>query len=223
MARSCSGDIGKLERYRARAHILTSRLLRVRGCVTPSILGNILKHGIETCAGFSSLRPEDRERVREALKKRQVDPTDVPGSAPASSSKPVPVPQPSEVTAIQQSSVPSTKKRKAEAELVSGPSQTQNMAAPSPTQAAYRQATRGGMAWEEGADAGEVVDQQVDELYGTSFSNVVGIQYYKGELCLTVLSVILEFLIMTAWQALLMLGNKSASSENHKIDMTGKA
>jgi hypothetical protein len=28
---------------------------------------------------------------------------------------------------------------------------------------------------------------------------------------------------MTAWQALLMLGNKSASSENQIIDMTGRA
>jgi SWI/SNF-related matrix-associated actin-dependent regulator of chromatin subfamily A3 len=183
MARSCSGDIGKLERYLARAHILTSRSPHVRGCVTPQILGNILKHGIETCAGFSSLRVEDKERVREALKKRHVDPTDVTGSTSASSSKPAPAPQPSQVTATQQSSAPSTKKRKAEAEPVPGPS-TQNVVAPSPTQAAYRQAARGGMAWEEGADAVEVVDQQVDELYGTLISNVVGVQYYKGE-CLS--------------------------------------
>lgn len=152
--------------------------------MTPQILGNILKHGIESCAGFYSLRAEDRERVREALKNRRVDPTDVTGSASASSSKQVPVPQPSQVTATQQSSSPNTKKRKAEAELVPGPSQTQNVVAPSPTQAAYRQAAMGGMAWEEGADAGEVVDQQVDELYGTLSSNVVGIQYYKGE-CLS--------------------------------------
>jgi SWI/SNF-related matrix-associated actin-dependent regulator of chromatin subfamily A3 len=179
MARSCSGDIGKLERYLARAHILTS--LRVRGCVTPQILGNISKYGVERCAGFSDLRSEDRGRVREALKMRRVDPTDVTGSASASSSKPLPVPQPSQVTATQQSSPPSTKKRKAEAVPVSGPSQTQNVVAPSPTQAAYRQAAIGGTAWEEGADAREVVDEQVDELYGTLSSNVVGIQYYKGE------------------------------------------
>jgi len=144
-------------------------------------LVNISKYGVESCAGFSYLRAEDKERVREALKKRSVDPKDVTGSASASSSKPVPVPQPSQVTATQQSSAPSPKKRKAEADLVPGPSQTQNVVAPSPTQAAYRQAAIGGMAWEEGADASEVVDQQVDELYGTLSSNVVGIQYYKGE------------------------------------------
>jgi SWI/SNF-related matrix-associated actin-dependent regulator of chromatin subfamily A3 len=181
MARSCSGDIGKLERYLVRAHILTSRSPRVRGCVTPQTLGNISKYGVERCAGFSDLRPEDRERVREALKKRSVDPTDVTGCATASSSKPVPVPQPSQVTATQQSSAPNTKKRKMEAVPVPGPSQTQNVVAPSPTQAAYRQAAIGGMAWEEGADAREVVDQQVDELYGSLSSNVVGVQYYKGE------------------------------------------
>jgi SWI/SNF-related matrix-associated actin-dependent regulator of chromatin subfamily A3 len=181
MARSCGGDIGKLERYLACAHILISRSPRVRGCVTPQILGNISKYGIERCAGFSDLRTEDRERVREALTKRHVDLTADTGSAAASSSKPVPVPQPSAVTAIQQSSAPSTKKRKAEDVPVPGPSQTQNAVAPSPTQAAYRQAAIGGMAWEEGADAREVVDQQVDELYGTLSSNVVGVQYYKGE------------------------------------------
>jgi len=163
----------------ARAYILTSRSLRVRGCVTPQILGNISKHGVESCAGFSHLLTEDRERVRAALTKRSVDPTDVTGSVSASSSKPVPGPQPSQVTTTQQSSAPSTKKRRAEA--VPGPLQSINAMAPSPTQAAYRQAAIGGMAWEEGADAREVVDQQVDELYGTLSSNVVGVQYYKGE------------------------------------------
>jgi SWI/SNF-related matrix-associated actin-dependent regulator of chromatin subfamily A3 len=149
--------------------------------VTPPILGNILKHGVENSAGFSYLRPEDKARILEALKNRRVDPTDVTGSASASSSNPVPVPQPSQVKATQQSSSPNTKKRKAEDVIAPGPSQTQNVVAPSPTQAAYRQAAIGGMAWEEGADTSEVVDEQVDELYGTLSSNVVGVQYYKGE------------------------------------------
>jgi SWI/SNF-related matrix-associated actin-dependent regulator of chromatin subfamily A3 len=54
------------------------------------------------------------------------------------------------------------------------------MAAPSPTQAAARRVAMGGAAWEEGADAEEVVEEQVDELYCTLSSSVVGIQYYKG-------------------------------------------
>jgi SWI/SNF-related matrix-associated actin-dependent regulator of chromatin subfamily A3 len=149
--------------------------------VTPPILGNILKHGVESCAGFSHLRAEDKARVLEAMKNRRVDPTDVTGSASASSSNAVPAPQPSQVTATQQSSSPNTKKRKAEDVIVPGPSQTKNVVAPSPTQAAYRQAAIGGMAWEEGADAREAVEEQVDELYGTLSSNVVGVQYYKGE------------------------------------------
>lgn len=180
MARSCSGDIGKLGRFLVCAHILTSKSLRIRGCVTPQILGNISKYGVERCAGFSYLREEDRARVRAALRNRHVDPTDTGSASAASSSKPVPVPQPSQVTTTQQSSAPNTKKRQAEAVLVSG----QNVVAPSPTQAAYRQAAIGGMAWEEGVDAPEVVDEQVDELCGTSSSNVVGVQYYKGNVSL---------------------------------------
>jgi hypothetical protein len=87
-------------------------------------------------------------------------------------------------------------------------SQIQNMVMPSPAVAAFRQAAIGGTTWEEGADAGEVVDQQVDELYCSLSSNVVGVQYYKG-VCLTVYSTRAPYHGF-AWQALLMLENKSA-------------
>jgi hypothetical protein len=69
---------------------------------------------------------------------------------------------------------------KRKADSVPGPSQTPQMTAPSPTQAAARLVAMGGAAWEEGADAEEVVEEQVDELYCTLSSSVVGIQYYKG-------------------------------------------
>jgi SWI/SNF-related matrix-associated actin-dependent regulator of chromatin subfamily A3 len=149
------------------------------------MLGNISKYGVERAAGFSDLRTEDRDRVRVALKERRVEPTNVTGSASASSSGPAPVPQPSQVPpSPSQQPSPSTKKRKAEA-VVPDPLQTKNVpvVTPSPTQAAYRQAAMGGTAWEEGVDAQEVLEQQVDqvdELYCTLPSNVVGIQYYKG-------------------------------------------
>jgi SWI/SNF-related matrix-associated actin-dependent regulator of chromatin subfamily A3 len=136
--------------------------------VTPQILGKLSSYGVERIAGFSLLRTEDQERVRQALKKRRVDPVDVTGSVSSSG----PLPQPSQP--------PSPKKRKADA--IAGPSQTQtqNVVTPSPARAAFRQAAVGGAAWEEGADAEEVVDQQVDELFCTLSSNVVGVQYYKG-------------------------------------------
>lgn len=158
--------------------MFSSRRLRTRGCVTPQILGKLSSYGVERIAGFSRLRTEDQERVRQALKKRRVDPVDVTGSASSSG----PLPQPSQVAATQP---PSPKKRKADA--IAGPSQTQtqNVVTPSPARAAFRQAAVGGAAWEEGADAEEVVDQQVDELFCTLSSNVVGIQYYKGG-CFTI-------------------------------------
>jgi SWI/SNF-related matrix-associated actin-dependent regulator of chromatin subfamily A3 len=142
--------------------------------VTPQILGKISTYGVTRVAGFSGLRTEDQELVRLALKKRSVDPVDLTGSASSSSS----LPKPSQVTATPLS----PKKRKAAA--IAGPSQVQNVVTPSPAVAAFRQAAVGGTAWEEGADAGEVVDEQVDELYCSLSSNVVGVQYYKGW-CLT--------------------------------------
>ena len=150
--------------------------------MTPQILGNISKYGVERAAGFSDLRAEDKERVRVALKERRVESMNVTGSASASSSGPAPVPQPSEVPPTpSQQPAPSTKKRKAAA-VVPGPSETQKVpvVTSSPTQAAYRQAAMGGTAWEEGADAQEVLEQQVDELCCTLESNVVGVQYYRG-------------------------------------------
>jgi SWI/SNF-related matrix-associated actin-dependent regulator of chromatin subfamily A3 len=147
-----------------------------RGCVTPQILGKIASYGVERVAGFLSLRAEDRERVHLALKRRRVDTTDL-AESPSSSQ---PIPQPSQITSTQ-TPVPSTTKRKADS--VPGPSRDRNMATPSPTQAAARQAAMGGAAWEEGADAEEFVEEQVDELYCTISSSVVGIQYYKGASC----------------------------------------
>lgn len=142
--------------------------------MTPQILGNIKSYGIERVAGFSSLREEDRARVRLALKNKRLDPGDVTGAPPLLP----PIPQPSQATATQPPAAASPRKRKADAAL--GPSRVENVAAPSPTQAAARQAAIGGAAWEEGADAEDDVDQQVDELFCALSSNVVGVQYYQG-------------------------------------------
>ncbi|KAH9961307.1 SNF2 family N-terminal domain-containing protein [Russula dissimulans] len=143
-------------------------------CVTSQTLGRISSYGIHRVAGFSSLHADDQARVRLALKRRRVDPADLTGPSPSSSK---PMSQPSQVSATQPTAS-SSKKRKADNTL--GPSQSQNVVVPSPTQAATRQAAIGGTAWEEGADAEEVLDEQIDELYCTLSSNVVGIQYYKG-------------------------------------------
>ena len=146
--------------------------------MTPQTLGKITSYGIERVTGFSTLRAEDQARVRLALKNRRVDPDDLTGS----SSSLLPISQPSQVTATQP---PAPILGKREADTAPGPSRVQNAVAPSPTQAAARQAAMGGTTWEEGADTEEAVEQQVDELYSTLSSNVVGIQYYKGVWCLT--------------------------------------
>jgi SWI/SNF-related matrix-associated actin-dependent regulator of chromatin subfamily A3 len=170
-ARLCNGSIGKTRAFSQpyRSH----RDGRHRGCVTPQMLGNMASYGVERIAGFSGLRTEDKARVRLALKKRRLKPADVTGATPSLP----PTSQPSQVTATQPPA-PSTQKRKAD--TAPGPSRVQNVVAPSPTQAAARQAAIGGAAWEEGAETEDVADQQIDELYCTLSSNVVGIQYYKG-------------------------------------------
>ena len=152
---------------------LSTRRARDRGCVTPQILGNISSYGVERVAGFSSLQAEDQARVRLAVKRRRIDPADFTGSSSLSQ----PIPQPSQSTSTQAPAASTGKRR---ADTAPGPSQSHNVAMPSPTQAAARQAVVGGTAWEEGADAEEVVEEQIDELYCTVSSSVVGIQYYKG-------------------------------------------
>ncbi|KAI0305630.1 SNF2 family N-terminal domain-containing protein [Multifurca ochricompacta] len=145
-----------------------------RGCVTPQILGNLSSYGVERIAGFSGLGTEDQTRVGLALQRRRIGQADLttfpsfsqpdlPSSQPTSTQRPAP-----------------SKKKKRKAETMSGPSRDQDVTAPSPMQAASHRAAIGGAAWEEGADAEEIVEEQVDELYCTLSSNVVGVQYYKG-------------------------------------------
>ncbi len=141
-----------------------------RGCMTPQLLGTLSKYGVERIAGFSGLRAEDQAHVRLAVKNRRVASANDPSSSQ-------PVPQPSQQTSAQ---MPTPNEKKRKAVTVSDVVQSQNVATPSPTQAAVRRAAIGGAAWEEGADADEVVEQQVDELFCTLSSNVVGVQYYKG-------------------------------------------
>lgn len=176
--------------------------------MTPQILGNLSSYGVERIAGFSSLSAEDKGRVRLAIRNQRVDPADVIESHPVS--------QPSQVTATQ---LPPPSPRKRKADAIPGPSRVKDTAAPSPTQAAARQAAIGGTAWEEGADAEDVADQQVDELYCTLSSNVVGIQYYKGGPHYLIYTIPSKMTF--AWQASLTLVNKSSSSENRATNMTG--
>jgi len=131
------------------------------------MLGRLSEHGVDRLTGLSSLRTEDQARVRLALEKRRVD--------PANDTQPS---KPPKQTSAQMS--PSNEKKR-KVVTVSDVLPSQNIAAPSPTQAAVRRAVViGDATWEEGADPNEVVEEQVDELYCTLSSNVVGVQYYKG-------------------------------------------
>jgi hypothetical protein len=115
--------------------------------------------------------------------------------------------------------MPNEKKRKAVTVSDVLPTQNvQSVAAPSPTQAAARRAIIGGAAWEEGADADEVVEVQVDELICTVSSEVVGVQYYKGRFLF-----VRSNLGLTARQVLLASESKFASSENRTTHTISKS
>ncbi|KAI9449800.1 SNF2 family N-terminal domain-containing protein [Russula earlei] len=153
----CGGSLigqGELRYGRTVTNDYGEILARNRGCVTPQILQRISSYGIHRVATFSSLRAEDQERVRLALKNGRVEPMDLTGSP--SLSQPMSQPSTSSHLPVTQESVagPSSKKRKAD--YAEAPSQIQNVAAPSPTQAAARHAAIGGAAWEEGVEAEEV-------------------------------------------------------------------
>jgi hypothetical protein len=104
---------------------------------------------------------DDQARIRQALQTRRVDLAKADDTHPSSSQ---PVSQPTQQTADP---VLTTNEKKRKAETVPDVPQSQNVVAPSPTQAAARRAIIGGAAWEEGADADEVVEMQVDELFCT--------------------------------------------------------
>ncbi|KAH7924627.1 hypothetical protein BV22DRAFT_1129678 [Leucogyrophana mollusca] len=134
------------------------------GCVTPDILANLASSNLNEVIGFGNLKPDDQARVRQAIARRMVDPSDVPESAkvraPAAAAP-----------------APSQKKRKAAFEGVA------NLSQPSASQAKSAHASArplARLAQEEDDEVMIIEPEPVDELYCMMNTNVVGVQYYKG-------------------------------------------
>lgn len=125
------------------------------GCVTPNILAQLINVNLESIEGYQDLLPHDRQKIREAVRLRRIDPADIPQAAKALTA-PIPSNQ-------------ATKKRKATAE----PPQPSTSRAPSGMPAPSQR-------YEDEAVEDNAPEEAADELYCTLSTGVVGIQYYTG-------------------------------------------
>ncbi|KAJ7076375.1 SNF2 family N-terminal domain-containing protein [Mycena belliarum] len=128
------------------------------GCVSPVILTQLAALTMDRVAGFSGLSVADQNKIRTAISRRRVDPSDIPNKqVPASV-------QPSASTG------PSQKRRRAEFEAIQASSSQGPSSSPAvPSQTALE---------EEEEEVTEV--EPPDELYLVFKSSVVGVQYYRG-------------------------------------------
>ncbi|KAJ6594021.1 SNF2 family N-terminal domain-containing protein [Mycena capillaripes] len=120
------------------------------GCVTSPILSTLATLTMDRVAGFDQLSPADQSKIRTAIARRRVDPSDIPVTAKI----------PDQHTSS--SVVPSQKRRRAEFEAAASQSSSSKV---QPVE-------------EEEEEVTEV--EAPDELYVSMKTDVVGIQYYRG-------------------------------------------
>ncbi|KAH8119200.1 SNF2 family N-terminal domain-containing protein [Phellopilus nigrolimitatus] len=140
------------------------------GCVTPAILQNLAVLDLERIPGFRGLRPSDQAKIRQAIARKRVDPTDVPESAKSSS-----------ITQPTQTSSPVKTQKKRKADSLAGPSSSQTRV-PSSSQSVNDGGTitQGNVIEIDDNDEEYSEEEPKDELYCMMSSQVVGVQYYKG-------------------------------------------
>ncbi|KAJ7497415.1 SNF2 family N-terminal domain-containing protein [Mycena latifolia] len=122
------------------------------GCVTPSILTQLAALTMDRVAGFSQLSVADQNKIRTAISRRRVDPSDIPKNQV--------------LEQANMSTGPSQKRRRAEFEASA--SQPPSSSAPLPL----------AVVEEEEEEVTEV--EPADELYIAMKASVVGVQYYRG-------------------------------------------
>ncbi|KAJ6500012.1 SNF2 family N-terminal domain-containing protein [Mycena vitilis] len=123
------------------------------GCVTSSILSTLATLTMDRVTGFNQISTGDQQKIRTAISRRRVDPSDIPITAKAPGQGATP-------------SVPSQKRRRAEFEAAAAASQPSSSA------------SRPLQIEDEEEEVTEV--ELPDELYVTMQTEVVGVQYYRG-------------------------------------------
>lgn len=174
--------------------------------MTPAILQDLAVTDMERITGFMNLRRSDQAKVRQAIARKRVDPTDVPETAKNSQSASTAVP-------------PVTQKR--EADATAGPSSSQTRVPLSSQPTADR---RGGTSTQGVTDLSDdenegSEEESKDELYCIMSTQVVGLQYYKGIPIQACYLLNQSLLLNQGW---LVLAKKLHSFESHRICMIGK-
>ncbi|KAF8622719.1 hypothetical protein AX15_006810 [Amanita polypyramis BW_CC] len=137
------------------------------GCISTGILRELAAADLEQVGGFHELRNSDKQRIRLAIARRRIDPSDIPDTARSQSAE----------APTSSSSASNPLKRRIVEHSVSH-SQLQEL---SSSQLGLSQP--GGSQGEE-AEEDDPPDEEVkDELYCIFPTRVVGIQYYTGMAC----------------------------------------
>ncbi|KIK94979.1 hypothetical protein PAXRUDRAFT_141720 [Paxillus rubicundulus Ve08.2h10] len=150
------------------------------GCVTPDILRDLAITDLDIITGFSTIRPDDQQKVRRAIATQRVDPADIPTSAKLVAA---PVTTVAEPHAPSQPRQPSSqalgqKKRKLASES-SGTSSQPSVPRASTALVGARPLTSSALH-DEDDEVMIIEPEPVDELYCVTRASIVGVQYYQG-------------------------------------------
>uniref|UniRef100_A0A0W0FH49 Uncharacterized protein n=1 Tax=Moniliophthora roreri TaxID=221103 RepID=A0A0W0FH49_MONRR len=141
-----------------------------RGCVTPDILLQLGGAGVQDVRSFSELKLPDQHKIRKAVAARAIDPSDVPRTA-----RNVVVIPPRRT---QNLTNPSQKRKAPPDSTLPGSSGSRvRLSRPSTS---YANISQPSLSQNGDDDAGNNEVEVGDELYCTTRTKVVGIQYYTG-------------------------------------------
>ncbi|KAK2463186.1 hypothetical protein APHAL10511_004841 [Amanita phalloides] len=130
------------------------------GCVPPGTLREMAVADFEHIDGFRELRNSDKQKIRLAIARGRIDPSDVPET---SKSNPIP---------SAASSTEKSLKRKMDEDGASSLQSGVDSRKPFPEPGSSQR--------EEAEENSPAIEEPKDELYCTCTTKVVGIQYYRG-------------------------------------------
>ncbi|KIJ19024.1 hypothetical protein PAXINDRAFT_97103, partial [Paxillus involutus ATCC 200175] len=150
------------------------------GCVTPDILRNLAITDLNSITGFSTIRPDDQQKVRRAIATQHIDPADIPASAKVVAAPVATVTEPHAPSQSGQASIQAVGQKKRKLALESSGTSSQ-LSAPRASAAPVGARRLTSSALHDEDDEVMIIEPEpVDELYCVTSASIVGVQYYKG-------------------------------------------